>query len=307
MDKLYEKRLKRSFEKTLLDTPVPNRKIKFFPSGNKLKPLKSKAVKVLPEPLVPTKYVPPKPEPEREKTVPLPRLKKSIRKRDDRFFNRKINPLYTPEDIVNFEKILRPLKLPKEIVKEKERALKNSTKSYEVAIIDKRDPAKQLNYTRQYVKIKLNGFYKRYKGLKAYETLNVTLQKRKIEDGETFYEFKNVYCNSKTFTITSSDQIQDALDLSSEEIINRAAVWMSEGSGWTIEEILGHHINVSIYAPLGGNSCIPLPKELRNSMKGVINPKNDDEKCFLWSRVRHLNPRKIHRELRLQTVNTQKN
>ena len=38
-------RLKRSFEKTLLDTRVPNRKIKFFPSGNKLKLLKSKAVK----------------------------------------------------------------------------------------------------------------------------------------------------------------------------------------------------------------------------------------------------------------------
>ena len=48
MDKLHEKRLKRSFEKTLLDSPVPNRKIKFFPSGNKLKPLKSKLIKLLP-------------------------------------------------------------------------------------------------------------------------------------------------------------------------------------------------------------------------------------------------------------------
>ena len=64
-------RLKRSFEKTLLDTRVPNRKIKFFPTE---KGLKSKVVRVLPEPeLKPTKYVPPKPEP--EPPVPLPRLK----------------------------------------------------------------------------------------------------------------------------------------------------------------------------------------------------------------------------------------
>ena len=52
MNKLYEKRLKRSFEKTLLDTPVPNRKIKLFPTE---KGLKSKVVKVLPEPRKPTK------------------------------------------------------------------------------------------------------------------------------------------------------------------------------------------------------------------------------------------------------------
>ena len=74
MDKLFQKRLKRSFGKTLLDSPVPNRKIKFFPTE---KGLKSKAVKVLPEPLKPTKYVPPKPEPEAVKPVPLPRLKRS--------------------------------------------------------------------------------------------------------------------------------------------------------------------------------------------------------------------------------------
>ena len=72
-DKERLERLKRSFEKTLLDTRVPNRKIKFFPTE---KGLKSKVVRVLPEPeLKPTKYVPPKPEREPEPPVPLPRLK----------------------------------------------------------------------------------------------------------------------------------------------------------------------------------------------------------------------------------------
>ena len=71
---------------------------------------------------------------------------------------------------------------------------------------------------------------------------------------------------------------------------------MSEGSGWVIEEILSHFVNIVKYLPLRGNSYLPLPLELRNSMKGLINPKNEDEKCFLWCHVRHLNPQKKNQE-----------
>ena len=39
---------------------------------------------------------------------------------------------------------------------------------------------------------------------------------------------------------------------------------------------------------------MPLPKELRNSKKGLINLKNEDDKCFLLCHVRHLNPKKDH-------------
>ena len=30
--------------------------------------------------------------------------------------------------------------------------------------------------------------------------------------------------------------------------------------------------------------------ELRNSKKGLINMKNEDEECFRWCHIRHLNP-----------------
>ena len=46
------------------------------------------------------------------------------------------------------------------------------------------------------------------------------------------------------------------------------------------------------YIPLRGNSYIPVPKELRNSKKGLINLKNEDNKCFLWCHIRHKNPAK---------------
>ena len=32
-----------------------------------------------------------------------------------------------------------------------------------------------------------------------------------------------------------------------------------------------------------------MPVELNHPMKGLINIKNDDNKCFLWCHVRHLN------------------
>jgi len=84
--------------------------------------------------------------------------------------------------------------------------------------------------------------------------------------------------------------------LGEEEILNRIADWLSEGSQWVIDEILDHYLNIVSYLPLRGNSYIPLPHELKNSKKGLINLQNEDNKCFLWCHVRHLNPEKVHPE-----------
>ena len=76
----------------------------------------------------------------------------------------------------------------REIVKEKDKALKNSVKSFEVAIIERGDPAEQLYYTTTNVKKKLEGLLCREKGSKVYATLHITFKKRKIEDGEEVFE-----------------------------------------------------------------------------------------------------------------------
>ena len=97
-------------------------------------------------------------------------------------------------------------------------------------------------------------------------------------------------------TITNKDEILQKLKRAEEVILERIAKWISQGSGWTIEVVDNHYINIVSYIPLRGNSYIPLPKELRNSKKGLINLKNDENKCFLWCHVRHKNPVKIHPE-----------
>ena len=52
---------------------------------------------------------------------------------------------------------------------------------------------------------------------------------------------------------------------------------------------------------LVGSTYIELPSELQHPMKGLINIKNNDNKCFLWCHIRHLNlsdknPQRITKE-----------
>ena len=44
------------------------------------------------------------------------------------------------------------------------------------------------------------------------------------------------------------------------------------------------------------STYIKLPCQSKNSMKGLINIKNHDNKYFLWDNIRHLNPLKRHPE-----------
>ena len=48
------------------------------------------------------------------------------------------------------------------------------------------------------------------------------------------------------------------------------------------------------YKPLAGSFYIDLPIELHIPRKRMINMKNNDQKCFLWCHVRHINPVKEH-------------
>ena len=122
MERKYAERWKKSFKKSLLDSPVPNSKIKFFSSGNKSKTLKSKTIKLLPDPLKPTKYKPPQPaeipvpkprvlskRPSVPVPVPLPRSSpypKPINNKVKELID-VITPYYKPEAIRKFDQELR--------------------------------------------------------------------------------------------------------------------------------------------------------------------------------------------------------
>ena len=86
------------------------------------------------------------------------------------------------------------------------------------------------------------------------------------------------------------------LEKSLQETLYKIDNWINEGSGWIVESIKYQYINIATSRPLIGSSYIKLPVELRSPKKGLINIKNNDQKCFLWCHVRHINPIKIHPE-----------
>ena len=76
---------------------------------------------------------------------------------------------------------------------------------------------------------------------------------------------------------------------------------VNESSAWTIDQIDGLCIDTSNCEPLSGGLYIPLPKALKNSMKGLINLKNKDHKCFIWCHVRLINITNSHPEITKKT------
>ena len=63
-----------------------------------------------------------------------------------------------------------------------------------------------------------------------------------------------------------------------------------------IEPIDAEYVNISIFSTLSASSYIELPNKLKNSMKDLINIKNNDNKYFLWCCIRHLHSLKTHLE-----------
>lgn len=100
---------------------------------------------------------------------------------------------------------------------------------------------------------------------------------------------KAAFLNSDPQTVTNKNEIAKALDESQARIMNIIGVWLSEGSGWAVKSVDNHYMNVVKYKPLNGSSYIQLPSELENSAKGLINLKNEDDECFRWCHIRHLN------------------
>ena len=223
------------FNKKLLDKPI-NLTRKRVVKNNKL------ALEPLPEPLKPTPYVAPKPKP---KPVTLPRKPKP------KPLNRKVSklislikPYYSPEKIEKFKKKLKFIK--KVSITKIRKALKGNLANYSFSIMNEFDPSMQLIAIRKELKEKLTSLLNEKKGLKFGVSLK-TRMKKETEDGVIYRE---PYFNSQAKTITHPDMINGLIMEAEEEILNKIADWISEGSNWVIDLILDHYLNIISYYQL---------------------------------------------------------
>ena len=180
----------------------------------------------------------------------------------------------------------KPTPLPRTKIDEVDKALKGYTKSFEIGIKNDKDPLIQLQNTRLAIEYHIIKILTSMKGLKFVETLRVTLKKSSKDE----IVYKTAYFNSKPQTIINKTEINKSLQSSKDHILNMIAQWISEGSGWTFESVDNHYLNIVQYQPMKASSYIKLPQELRHHRKGLINMKNEDNECFRWCHIRHLNP-----------------
>lgn len=93
----------------------------------------------------------------------------------------------------------------------------------------------------------------------------------KRKDDKNIY--KSAYFNSRAQIVLNPNDFLPSLQVLQQQLVTGIAVWLSEGSGWVISSIDEHYINTIAYDPLRGKSFIPLPQELQNSAKGLVNLK----------------------------------
>ena len=244
---------------------------------------------IIPPPLEFRDGYKPIPKPRTIKPIPAPR--KNVKQMAQEYEDNIIPPILELKD--DYKPIpkprtikLVPAPLPRTQIEQVDKALKGYTKFFEIGIKYNKDPLEQLQSTRKAIEHHIESILTSMKGLKFVETLKVTFKKSVNDE----IVHKTAHFNNKAQTIINNTEILEALQLSKQQILNMVAQWISEGSGWTIESVDNHYLNIVQYQPTNGSSYIKHPQELNHHKKGLINLKNNDNECFRWCHIRHLNP-----------------
>ena len=163
------------------------------------------------------------------------------------------------------------------------------------------------NYTNQYVMHNTNNLGIGPKEFLAYAKppiINIFNSNRNIKtilylhvqmsQGERMVEFA-FHSKGLKLILEGTDE-NDIYDEMVEEIMEEIdKTREAEGSGWQFENVIKLVLHTTRWDPINAGSYIELPPALKNK-NAIINMKNQDDKCFLWSVLRALNPKNNHRE-----------
>ena len=157
------------------------------------------------------------------------------------------------------------------------------------------------NYTNQYVMINTNLGLGPEKFLEHAKPpiINIFNSNRNIKtilylhvlmsQGETIKEFA-FHSKGLKLILEGTDE-NEIYDEMVEEILEEIDMARdAEGSGWRFEKVEKLVLHTTRWEPVNAGSYIELPQELKNR-KAIINMKNQDDKCFMWSVLRALNPK----------------
>ena len=111
------------------------------------------------------------------------------------------------------------------------------------------------------------------------------------DDSET----QTYWVSSPQVEVLIRDRLAESYKIMTEKFQHSADEARLRGSGWAEGRVEQMHLEVSKYNPILGKSFIPLPPEVANK-KAVLNVKNYDDKCFMWTILAKLFPQRDHGE-----------
>lgn len=137
------------------------------------------------------------------------------------------------------------------------------------------------------------------------------LLKSAVEEHHSIKVHYELYCNvdqpgkeeknkislkTKVYEMFTADDYDEHFEEVFEEIKTKGENFEIKGSGWAISEVNYLQININKYNPIRGSSYLELPESILKR-KAIINIKNNDPYCFLWSLtacIHSLNGNEVH-------------
>ncbi|KAK3108225.1 hypothetical protein FSP39_003551 [Pinctada imbricata] len=116
------------------------------------------------------------------------------------------------------------------------------------------------------------------KNIKYYLTMQVRFKKQKGDAIET----TEPHFHGRCHILLKPEDIEHSLRESVMKMINSFIEYQREGSNWTLDRVMNVNIHIATYIPIKGSSYLPLPAKLAKK-KAIVNPQNNDHKCFMWS------------------------
>ncbi|CAH3016459.1 unnamed protein product, partial [Porites evermanni] len=98
------------------------------------------------------------------------------------------------------------------------------------------------------------------------------------------------FFSTSNYKNLKSTNIEKLLKKGFGKILKDVEEFNLNSSNWVFKEVLRLEVHTVEYNPIKGSSYIDLPQWIKNK-QAIINIKNRDDKCFIWSILRYLYPK----------------
>lgn len=161
----------------------------------------------------------------------------------------------------------------------KETAFESRIETYDIENnIGFKDPKEFLSSLENIVLGKMKQNLMKKGGLKV----NIRLICEHKKNNNNNIEYQETNFKTENEVILKNTNLKEFYINVKNTIFNEMQTFVLRGSNWTLNRIIRLELNINKYNPLRGSSYVKLPNYLK-SKKAIINIKNTDNKCFLWS------------------------